>query len=144
MLGYFVKAGDLDVGAVFAPYSRVFGRLLDQHLGKRSYGEGLRLMVIQYHLEGRYLELPAKNYKVMSYRKNEKALSVVVGVPGSFGNLSDEEKRRFIVDSTLKAIELVQAKMERLGFTDIDFDGLVGDVKACADRFLKLRSDELR
>ena len=144
MLGYFVKAGDLDVAAVFNPYTRALGALLDKHLEGRDYGERLRLIVIQYHLEGRYLELPTKNYKVMPYRKNERALSVVVGVPRSFGGLSDEEKRRFIVDSTLKAVELVQAKMEHLGFTDTDFDSLVDDMKVCADQFLKPGTDELR
>jgi hypothetical protein len=144
MVGYFVKAGDLAVDADFSPYSGAFGSLLDKCLAGRDYGDDLVLILIQYHLEGRYLNLPARAYRVMPYRKNERSLSVVVGVPRTFATKSEVEKRRFIVESTLEAIRLAREKMERLGYRDVRLGHLRRDVEACAQEFLSLSEDDIR
>lgn len=140
MIGYFTKSGDTEVSSVFGPYRQTFKRIMKKRLADRKYGTGLDLILIQYHLEGKYLELPTKMYKVKSYSKKERALSVVVGVPQGFKELSDIAKRQFIVDTTLESIGLVQEKMLRLGFTEIDFELLIHDINECAKEFLSLKT----
>jgi hypothetical protein len=73
MIGYFTKAGDPEVEAIFGPYRQSFRRLLKNKLEGRKYGDGLNLILIQYHLEGRFLQTTPQMFKVLSYRKKEQS-----------------------------------------------------------------------
>jgi hypothetical protein len=140
MIGYFTKEGDVDVGAPFNPYLQSFKRIMKMKVAHKKYGTGLDLILIQYHLEGKYLELPAKMYKVMPYRKKEHSISVIVGVPQSFKDLSDIAKRQFIIDTTVESARLVREKTIRLGFAKINFEMLLRDIVDCTKEYLGLKT----
>jgi hypothetical protein len=136
MIGYFVKAGDIRVDQLFHPYKAAFNKLVKQHIKPKVYGESLELILIEYHLEGEFLSLPKEKYRLKSYRKNERSIAVVVNVSLGFGQISDQEKRELIVETTIDAIHIVQEKMVKLGFADINFPQLLADVEKCASEYL--------
>jgi hypothetical protein len=138
MIGYFTRAGDWRASAAFNSYDLVFGKLLKTRTSKKSFGSGLDLILIQYHLEGEYLELPKDKYKLLPYRKSERSSSVVVGVPKDFASMTNLAKRNFIVETTVESVRLVQKQMLRLGFTEIDFVSLLEDIQECATEYLNL------
>ncbi len=138
MIGYFTRAGNWNVAIGFNPYERVFNNILKRKIEDKDFGIGLDLILIEYTLEGSYLQLPAKPIKVLPYSKKQRALSVVVGVSKEFGNMSDISKRQFIINTTIESVKLVQKKMQRLGFNDIDFKSLLDDIQECAIEYLKL------
>jgi hypothetical protein len=140
MIGYFVMVGDIRVGNVFNPYYVAFNKLVKRNINPKTYGIGLELILIEYHLEGEFLALPEEKYRLKSYRKNERSIAVAVGVSLEFGKMSDIEKRKFIVDTTIVAVRLAQEKMDKLGFVEIDFPQLFADIDKCAIEYMGLSS----
>lgn len=138
MIGYFTRAGNVEVAQAFIPYERAFNKILRRKIEGKDFGDGLDLILIEYTLEGGHLRLPAKPIRVLAYSKKERALSVVVGVSKGFSDLPEVAKRQFIVNTTLESARLVQEKMLRLRFTEIDFKSLLGDIQECAVEYLKL------
>ncbi len=141
MIGYFVLAGDFNAAEPFDLYERSFAKLVKQRMGNRHYGSDLDLILVQYHVEGKFLPQPTKEYRVGGFRKKEKSIGVVVWVARSFKDKLEAEKRQFIVDTTLEVIRLVRTKMDRLGYKNIDFDTLTADVRKCADEYMVLDGD---
>ncbi len=136
MIGYFVKAGDPDVGNAFQPWLLSFRNIIHRTVAPKSYGDDLRLILIEYDLEGKFMEFPKREYRVYSYRRNERSMIVMVGVREDFGTWPDPEKRRFIVESTLHATELAREKMLKLGYPGVDFEQLMSDLHLCAKEYL--------
>jgi hypothetical protein len=140
MIGYFVKAGDVRVDKIFHPYISAFNKLVKRIIKSKTYGIGLELILIEYHLEGEFLELPKDKYRLKRYRKNECSIAVVVGVGPEFGQMADIQKRKYIVDTTIFAVRLAQEKMDKLGYAEIDFSRLFADIDICASEYLNSSS----
>lgn len=136
MIGYFTRAGDSRVGVAFQPWREGFNQLLKKTTGLKTYGKELGLILIEYYLEGEFLPLPAKKYKLLPYSNKERSISVVVAVSKDFAAMDEDSKKRFIVETTIESVRLVQSKMKRLGFTKIDFTQLLDDVEKCAKEYL--------
>jgi hypothetical protein len=140
MIGYFEKDGDADVGEGFHPYKEAFNKIIKRNIKPKVYGDGLDLILIEYHLEGRFLPRYEEKYRLKSYRKNEHSIAVVVFVSYEFRQMSDLAKRKFIVDTTIDAVHLVQTKMAKLGFASIDFPQLIADIEECRNEFMNSSS----
>ena len=140
MIGYFVKAGDIRVDKIFHPYKAAFNKLVKIYIKPKKYGDNLELILIEYQLEGEFLQIPEEKYHLKSYRKNEHSIAVAVCVDLKFGQMSDFAKRQFIIDTTCDAVRLVQEKMGKMGFVDIDFPQLFADIDKCASEYLNLSS----
>lgn len=136
MISYFTRAGDSRVDIAFQPWREGFNQLLKNTVRLKTYGRGLDLILIEYYLEGEFLQLPAKKYKVLPYSKKEHSILVVVAVSKNFAIMDEDSKKRFIIDTTLQSVRLVQSKMKRLGFTKIDFAQLLYDIEQCAKEYL--------
>jgi hypothetical protein len=139
MIGYFVKSGDITVSGMFTPYlwgSNGLAKLL-KPLRKKNYGSALRLLLIQYYVEGQYLsssEVPA--VKVMNYSSKNKDISVRVPVNRiDFHNTDEFCRRRFLLQTTLEAIELVAIRLERKKL-DVDMRRLKRDVESIGEQFM--------
>jgi hypothetical protein len=130
MIGYFVKSGDIDIGHLFSPYCFSFSDLIKEKITGKNYSKDLNLILIEYHLEGRFLELPSEKYKVKSYSTKDLAVAVVIGVPNLFSTWSDSEKKFLIVNTTLEAINLVKNKLSKRRNFDLEgMDRLYTDIK---------------
>jgi hypothetical protein len=139
MIGYFVKAGDFRADKAFHPYKSNFNKLLKERIGNKIYGESLKLVLIEYHLEGEFLSVPEEIYHLKSYRKKERSVAVVVYVRKEFNGLSDLEKKNFIINTTLDTIFLVKDSMAHKGITDINFPMLIKDIQECAKEYVNLQ-----
>jgi hypothetical protein len=101
-----------------------------------TYGRGIRVFLIEYYLEGKYLQTPNKAYKVNSYLKKDQSISVTFFVQENIKTLSANEIRKYIVNTTEEAIHLVKRKMDDNDVITIDFKKMSEDFKLCSDIFL--------
>jgi len=143
MIGYFVKAGDHDVGEIFRPY--IWGA---SGLGKRlkkiehkDYGEGLSLLLIQYYVEGKFPIFGPHQLKVRNYSTKNKAISVAIPVKHSdFHDVRELQRRQFILSSTIAAIDAVEARLKKRKL-NVDFASLRDDVKRIGRAFVEDSKD---
>jgi hypothetical protein len=139
MIRYFISAGDESVSDMFSPYvwnNLGFSTLFSNKFSNKSYGSDLKLILIKYYVEGKFEVNGPEKPKVSNYSKKNKDISVAYTVHTNDFHLRDDiERKEFIVESTLNAIILVQEKLfkQRL---DIDFEGLLTDIKLIAIGFL--------
>lgn len=139
MIGYFVKSGDKVFSEIFGPCCFAFSEMLEKQLAGKKYSKDLELILIEYHLEGKFLKLPDREYRVKSYRRSERSIAVVVGVTHKFSLFSNVEKKQFIVSTTLKAVTAVKNKLARkTGFDLESVLRLYDDIKECSRSFLEL------
>lgn len=139
MIRYFISAGDENVSEMFSPYvwsNLGFSTLFSNKFSNKSYGSDLNLILIKYYVEGKFEVNGPEKPTVSNYSKKNKDISVAYTVHTNDFHLRDDfERKEFIVESTLNAIILVQEKLfkQRL---DIDFEGLLADIKLIASGFL--------
>lgn len=125
---------------MFTPYvwkEHGLDTLIEVKLAKENYGTDLDLLLIQYYVEGKFSSYLPEQPKVGNYLKKNKDIAVAIAVTRDiFHDQNEFERREFIVDSTLNAIELVKAKLIKKKL-DIDFDRLIKDIKELANVYLK-------
>src|SRR5690606_26755774 len=113
---------------MFTPYvwkEHGLDTLIEVKLAKENYGTDLDLLLIQYYVEGKFSSYLPEQPKVGNYLKKNKDIAVAIAVTRDiFHDQNEFERREFIVDSTLNAIELVKAKLIKKKL-DIDFDRLI-------------------
>ena len=138
MIGYFIKSGDASVSKMFTPYvwrESGFATQLDRALWGKNYGEGLDLLLIQYYVEGRFPVFGPSQLKVKNYSAKDKDIAVAIPVKRSeFHEVSETQRRRFIVSSTLNAIEAVRTRLYSRKL-NVDFDELYADVERVGKYF---------
>lgn len=139
MISYYIKASD-EICDIFIPYvwkRYGLGQLIEDYLANKKYGNDLNLLLIQYYVEGKFSSYLPESPKVGNYSTKNKDIAVAIGVTRDiFHDRNEFERREFIVDSTLKAVELVKARLTKKKL-DIDFDSLIRDVKELSDIYLK-------
>jgi hypothetical protein len=138
MVGYFVSSGDPEVDSMFAPY--VWGATglanLLKPLKLKNYGTELKLLLIEYYVEGKFTEHLFDEIRLRNYSTKSKDISAQVPVRRSdFHDRTDRQRREFLLKTTLEAIELVRGRLEKrkLG---VDFDRLRQDVEAVGIDFV--------
>ncbi len=140
MIGYYLSAGDQTVSDQFSPYvwgDYGFGALIKKSIRYKKYGEGLELLLIKYYVHGKFSSYLPLEPKVGNYSKANKDISVDIGVPSYlFHEKNEFERREFIVDSTIHAVELVKNRLLKKKL-DVDFDSLLYDLKALSKDYLK-------
>ncbi|MCL4507815.1 MAG: hypothetical protein M1434_00880 [Chloroflexi bacterium] len=141
MIGYFFKAGDPQVASMFLPYiggPSGLGTLLEPLMHK-NYGDALTLLLIQYYVEGKFqINLP-DHLKVRNYSTKNRDIAVVIPVTRSvFHEASEEQRREFLLRSTLDAISAVRARLEKRK-VNVDFYRLVKDVEEIGKVFISSR-----
>lgn len=139
MIGYFLKGGDSDVSDIFTPYvwgQYGIGTKLEKGL-KQEYGHDLKLLLIQYYVEGKFAVNGPDKPKVNNYSTKNKDISVAIPVsPELFHLRNDFERREFIIDSTLTAIRLVEERLAKRKL-QVDFEALLNDFQTQAQEYLK-------
>ena len=143
MIGYFIAAGDPRVGNLLNPYlwgSDGLARLL-KPLKEKDYGPALKLLLIEYYVEGGFSSFfNVTEIKVRNYSSKNKDISVKIPVMRiDFHDRDDLSRRRFLLQTTLEAIELVRSRMERRKLV-VDFELLRHDVETIGRRFLQSTS----
>lgn len=143
MIGIFVKAGDPEVGNHFLLYQKEFRDIVHRNVFVNNYGEGIDLILIQFHLEGRFLQIPDEQYKVNYFRKKEKSASVNVYVPMTFQFVTEREKKEFISKTTTEAVLIIKKRMEKKENIHINFDQLLQDLEKSTEEYLSsVKSDD--
>lgn len=138
MIGYFVASGDPRVDTMFAPY--IWGstgiRTLLESLEDKNYGDGLTLLLIQFHVEGQFMILGSAELKVRNYSTKTKNIAVVIPVTLSrFHEVGEAQRREFVLKSTLDAITAVEHRLQKRHL-NIDFDLLRRDVESIGQAYL--------
>jgi hypothetical protein len=139
MIGFFVGSGDTTVGEMFTPYlwgSNGLANLLEP-LKKKNYGSSLKLLLIEYYVEGEHSSaFNVPHIKVSNYSSKNKDISVKVPVRRIvFHDTDDLLRRKFLLQTTLEAIELVRIRLERKKL-DVDIQRLRSDVEAIGEKFI--------
>lgn len=138
MIGYFIKAGDPETGEMFRPYIGTpygLGQRL-KRIENKDYGTGMDLLLIQLYVEGKFPIFGPEQLKVRNYSTKEKAIVVAIPVNrSSFHDVGEIERRQFLVNSTLNAINAVRARLQKRKL-DIDFDTLYRDVQEIGQEFI--------
>jgi tetratricopeptide (TPR) repeat protein len=138
VIKYFTLSGDYQASDAFEPHLKVYRDIIEKGMGGKVYGDSLKIILIQYHLEGKHWKLPEKPIKLGNYTPKGRSIGVIIGVSKNFNSWTEGEKRAFIVSTTTKAVELVKERLSRKGFTDIDFNRLLDDLEACTQEYLRL------
>ncbi len=138
MIKYFVKAGDPRVGDMFDPY--IWGppgiRTLLKSLEDKNYGDGLTLLLIQFYVEGQFPIFGPAELKVRNYSTKNKDIAVAIPVtPSQFHEVSEAQRREFVLKSTLDAITAVEHRLQKRHL-HIDFDLLRHDVESLGQAYL--------
>lgn len=135
MIGYFIKSCDISLSQLLYPFLKDITSIINENM-LSTYGRGIRVFLIEYYLEGKYLQTPNKAYKVNSYLKKDQSISVTFFVQENIKTLSANEIRKYIVNTTEEAIHLVKRKMDDNDVITIDFKKMSEDFKLCSDIFL--------
>jgi hypothetical protein len=139
VIRYFQKSGDSDSGDVFSPYiwgNLGFTRVLEKYLSC-GYGRDLELLLVQYYVEGIYDINAPENPRQSNYSKKNKDIAVAFSVTKeNFHNVGERERRQFIVDTALQAIDLVEGRLGKRKL-DIDFKRLKEDVSRAGEEFIQ-------
>jgi len=140
MVGYYISTGDEEVGSKFIPYvfgDNGLGKLIKEHISNKDYGDDLKLLLIQYYVEGKFSRYLPEEPKLGNYKKKDRNIAIAIGVPCRlFHSRNEFERREFVVDSTLNAVNVVREKLEKKKL-DINFDSLLSDLKEISKKFLE-------
>ena len=124
MIGYYLHAGDEESADMFTPYiwgSNGLGKRIKNQLDVSNLGFGLNLLLVKYYLEGKFSSYLPLEPKLGNYLKKNKDIGIDIGVTREAFHLREEfERREFIEDSTMKAVSMVQKRLDRKKL-DINF-----------------------
>ena len=141
IIRYFLKLGGKQADKVFTPY--VWGQFgiktyLEAKLKCKKYGNDLQLLLVQYYVESEFKPSGYPEHPIMSnYSNKNKDIAVAFPVSkNKFQNVCKKDRRQFIVDTTLQAIEMVEGRLGERKL-DIDFDSLRKDFKKASEIYLK-------
>nr|MBN2278565.1 hypothetical protein [candidate division Zixibacteria bacterium] len=141
VIKYFLWLGSEDIKELFPPYvwgKDSFGYYTEPILSQTSYGNDLRLLLIKYFVVGVFTpnDLPSRPI-LSNYSNKNKDITVDFAVTREkFHNVGERERREFIVNTTLQAIDMVEGRLGKRKL-DIDFENLRRDVKKAAEDYLK-------
>lgn len=94
MVGYYLNAADEQVSNMFTPYvwkHNGLGELIDQAISTKDYGEDLKLLLIQYYVEGKFSSYLPEEPKLGNYSNKNKEIAVAIPIKNFMivTNLSD-------------------------------------------------------
>jgi len=139
MIRYFILSGDADVEQLFEPYlwsMKGLARRVKSTCEVGAYGSDLRLILIQYYVEGKYDIGAPPAPRLRHYSKKNKDIAVAFPVTHDrFHDVGEQERRQFIVDTTFQSIDMVEARLGKRRL-DIDFVSLRRDVNSAAREYL--------
>jgi hypothetical protein len=142
MLGFFVKSSGEQANSEFASF--IWGKegidtWISSALKDRSYGKGVKLLLIMFYVEGHLPMWLPKRIRA-SYSKKEQALSVEVPVlKKHFSSGDKKERTAFILNQVLLSLEAARGVRKRNGL-DFDLDSLIRDVNEAGKRWLETSS----
>lgn len=140
VIGYFLKSGIGDSGVHFAEY--IWGEngyeILLKEILLKYYGKDLRLLLIQYYVEEDYKpDWSPDKPRLSNYSNKNKDIAVAFSVnKDKFHNVGEQERRQFIVETTLQAVDLVEARLGKRKL-DINFKRLREDVVKAGEAFIR-------
>ena len=143
IIRYFLWLGGEDADILFTPYvwgTSGFQYFLEQILSRDIYGNDLKLLLIKFYVVGSVIsdEMPSRP-KLLNYSRKNKDIAVAFAVTrDKFHDVGERERREFIVNTTLQAIDMVQGRLGKRKL-DIDFEALRRDVKKAGIDFIKQR-----
>ncbi len=142
VVGCFLDLGGEDANQLFSPYvwsGRGVGDLIRERISGKRYGGDLDLLLIKYHIYGAFdPDWALDDVRVSNYMSKSKDVGVSFPVkPHQFKDVSERERRLFVVNTTLHAIDLVEKKLGKRKL-DIDFVSLRRDVKEATDEYLRI------
>ena len=94
------------------------------------------MLLIQFYVAGRFDIFAPDSPKLANYSNKNKDIAVKIPVRHhEFHYVSDSERRKFVANSILNAIELVRSRLEKRKL-NIDFNQLQRDAEAVCVKYL--------
>jgi hypothetical protein len=139
MIDYFIKVSTGESGDIFRKYVWSFRKLINEYINITKYSDDVDLLLIEFSMEGKFIEYPKKEIRFRSYRLKEKSAAVTVGVRKEFIEWTDNEKKQFIITSTLNSIELARNALRKKGLDISGFPRLLVDLNDCFDKNTEMK-----
>lgn len=125
---------------MFSPYvwgDSGLGQLIKRRTSGKSYGSDLDLLLIKFYIEGKFSSYLPLEPKLGNYTSRSKDIGIDIAVTKElFHSRNEFERREFVVDSTLNAVELIRDKLKKKKL-NIDFDALISDLNEISADYLK-------
>lgn len=139
MIRYFIKAGGRDADTMFSKYlyaNNGFDTIFKDITKRRDYGDGLKLLLIKYYVDGEVSKYQSTGKRISNYSNKNKDISVDVYVNEEIFHSKDEnDRKKFIIDSTLSSVKKVKEKLNKKRL-QIDFNLLIDDIERAQDLYL--------
>lgn len=141
MIKYFLSVGGDGAGVIFPDYlweENGFIKTLEPKLRKDGYGKELELFLIEYYVSGNQPtmgieKLKGQELRVLRYNSKEKSIAVAMHVSfRNFVGLSEKQRRQFIVQTTLKAVDAARDRYKNRRW-DVNFELLRQDIHAAGE-----------
>ncbi len=71
MIGYFLKTGDPEISEKFGKYSKEYSSFTKKFIENKVYGNDLKLILIEYHVSGKFLDWEDIHPRVLNYSKKK-------------------------------------------------------------------------
>jgi len=114
MIKFFLKVGDVETDVSFTPYlwgSNGLGRFIDVYVNSTDYGAGLHLLLIKLYVEGLFEVHGPDSIQIGNLSKIRQETSAAFTIRRSdFLDVSETERKRFLVEMVIKATDLVILK----------------------------------
>ncbi len=135
MVGYFIFGSADECFKLFGKYINEMSNQKKIVIGEKQYSNEVKLILIQYIVEGRFTPFPKKEYRYLSYRPKENAAAIEVGVSKNFLDFNDEERKNFIITSTMTSLEVTRQKLQKKNIEIDKYDLLLEDLNIAFNRF---------
>ncbi len=120
----------------FSPVMRSLSKVIEE--GQRdSYGVGLKTLLISYIFDGYPNEYRVRRSIVSNYRKDESIKVEYVVRFNDFHNCTNEERKKYLYNSVIKAIELVHERLRKKKEIQVDFNLLQSDMKLILENWMR-------
>jgi hypothetical protein len=138
MVKFFLKTGDPQVSDEFTPYlwgKQGLGAFVDAHVNTRYYGAGVKLLLLQVYVEGRFEVHGPQHVKVGNYSKmREETCAAFTIRREDFQDRSDQQRKDLLSALVCQAVAEVQRKQAKKA-PQYDFQALFESVVTATEKY---------
>ena len=138
MVKFFLKTGDPQVDEEFTPYlwgEQGLGAFIETYSNTEDYGQGLKLLLIQVYVEGRFAVNGPNEVSVGNYSRVRQETSAAFTVRREdFQDRDDDKRKAFLSAMVLRAVTEVERKHGKKA-QQYDFQALIESVVIAIEKY---------
>ena len=138
MVKFFLKTGDPEVSEEFTPYlwgKQGLGAFIDAYVNTGRYGAGVKLLLLQVYVEGRFEVHGPPHVTVGNYSKVREETSAAFTIRREdFQDQSDQQRKDLLSAMVCQAVAEVQRKQAPKA-PQYDFQALLESVVIATEKY---------